>query len=78
MSTPMRARRVISILLAASFLAMPPACTAVRPWQRELHADPAMTFGADAEENAGTDHALSYREGTPARAASGGGGCGCN
>ncbi len=52
-------------------------CVTVRPYQRELLADPSMTFGDDPLEPT-TDHARAYREGAGGEGAVGGGGCGCN
>lgn len=52
-------------------------CATVRPEQREILADPAMTFGG-GEAQAQEDHVLSNREGALGANASAGGGCGCN
>ena len=53
-------------------------CVTVRPEQRELLADPAMTFGAGGDAEAHEEHVLSHREGSIGGGASTGGGCGCN
>lgn len=52
-------------------------CAHVAPWERELLADPAMTFGSESEEDAATGHALDYREGGVRAESTHGGGCGC-
>ncbi|MEM6954706.1 MAG: DUF4266 domain-containing protein [Myxococcota bacterium] len=54
------------------------ACSPPRPWERELHADPAMTFGDEAAVESSVDHAIDYREGAGRATRTGGGGCGCN
>jgi hypothetical protein len=53
-------------------------CVTVRPEEREVLADPAMTFGAGGDAAAHEDHVLSNREGSIGGGASSGGGCGCN
>jgi hypothetical protein len=60
------------LLLTAS-LALA-ACGAVKPWQRELLALPAMQLDADAHEQ----HVLESREGASGGYGSVGTGCGCN
>lgn len=52
-------------------------CATVRPYERELLADPSMTFGQDAIEPH-ADHARAYREGAGGEGGVAGGGCGCN
>lgn len=54
------------------------ACSTVRPQDKELLADPAMTYGARSEEVAQEAHVLANREGALPTAATSGGGCGCN
>lgn len=53
------------------------ACATVRPYERELLADPRMALGGDPADGA-LDHALSYREGAGGQSTVQGGGCGCN
>jgi hypothetical protein len=54
------------------------ACTAVRPEQRAILADPIMQFGANARAQAALAHALENREGSLGGGPVQGGGCGCN
>lgn len=63
------------VLLLGLLLA---GCSHVSPWQRELLADPAMTFGSEDAEDAPLTHAQGYREGGTSAASATGGGCGCN
>lgn len=66
-------------VLAASMLLMTvlgAGCATVRPYERELLAQPGMKIGA--EETNGLDHVLSYREGAGGETTVQGGGCGCN
>ncbi len=51
-------------------------CATVRPYERELLAQPAMEIGVDP--SSGLDHVLSYREGAGGETTVQGGGCGCN
>lgn len=65
-------------VLLALFLALcASACVTVRPEQREVLADPAMTFGSGGDAAAHEEHVLSNREGSMGGGATGGG-CGCN
>lgn len=54
------------------------ACKTVRPEDKELLADPAMTYGSGGEAQAQEDHVVSNREGSMGGGTSSGGGCGCN
>lgn len=58
--------------------ALVPACVTVRPEDKELLADPTMTFGSDAELQAHEQHVFSNREGSFGAGSVSGGGCGCN
>jgi hypothetical protein len=53
-------------------------CVTVRPQERELLADPAMTFGSDGQIQAHDEHVFSNREGSYGAGSVSGGGCGCN
>jgi hypothetical protein len=50
----------------------------VRPEDKELLADPAMTYGSGGEAQAQEDHVLANREGATGGQSTSGGGCGCN
>jgi len=50
---------------------------AVRANEKELLADPVMTFDEDGQEASADEHILTNREGS-AGGRGGGGGCGCN
>jgi len=67
-------RRVLGVLVLASLA----GCVTVRPEQREILADPAMTFGSGGDAEAHEEHVLSNREGSIGGGATSGGGCGCN
>lgn len=66
------------VALAVALCVDATACVTVRPEQRELLADSAMTFGAGGDAEAHEDHVLSNREGSTGATATTGGGCGCN
>ena len=70
------ARVTMGIVLAAALLAA--GCVTVRPEERELLAEPEMTFGSDAEIQAHEQHVFSNREGSFGAGSVSGGGCGCN
>jgi Domain of unknown function (DUF4266) len=52
------------------------ACVSVKPWERELLAQPGMTFDPNGSETA--QHMLESREASFGGYGSVGGGCGCN
>lgn len=66
--------RLVAVVL---FVTAFSGCATVRPYERELLADPSMVFGEDPLEPH-ADHARAYREGAGGEGAVGGGGCGCN
>jgi hypothetical protein len=68
----------LRVLLALGLAVGSGACVTVRPEQRELLADRAMTFGAGGDAEAHEEHVLSNREGSTGATATTGGGCGCN
>lgn len=70
-----RSRRAMLAVLTLAGLA---GCVTVRPEQREILADPAMTFGAGGDAEVHEEHVLSNREGSIGGGATSGGGCGCN
>jgi hypothetical protein len=67
--------------LAATLLllgALGQGCSTVRPQDKELLADPAMSYGSGGEAALQEEHVLSNREGAAGAGRSSGGGCGCN
>jgi hypothetical protein len=50
----------------------------VKPWDRDLLADPMMEIGADALRIAVDEHIYFSKEATSGGRGFGGGGCGCN
>jgi hypothetical protein len=54
------------------------ACSTVRPQDKELLADPAMSYGSGGEAELQEEHVLSNREGAAGAGRASGGGCGCN
>ena len=53
------------------------AC-AVKPYERELLADPIMSFSRDPLSDQYLQHVYEVREGARGATTSQGGGCGCN
>jgi hypothetical protein len=64
-------------VLLALALAAASGCTQVRPYQRELLAQPGMIFEADPDTEL-RQHWLEAREASAGGFGSRGGGCGCN
>ena len=50
----------------------------VKPYERELLADPIMSFSRDALADQYLQHVYEVREGARGATTSQGGGCGCN
>ena len=63
-------------LLAVALLSA--ACSTVRPQDKELLADPAMSYAAGGEAELQEEHVLTNREGAAGAGKTSGGGCGCN
>jgi len=74
-SSERRAARALTALLLAVGLT---GCATVKPADRELLADPAMTYGGDGPSGAHETHVLNNREGSFGASEASGGGCGCN
>ena len=69
----------VRIAIACSAVALfASGCVTVRPEERELLAEPEMTFGSDAQVQSHEQHVFSNREGSFGAGAVSGGGCGCN
>jgi len=69
---------VAALALTAMGLASGCAATAVRPWDRDLLADPKMKFRPSPMMSAVDDHIYFSKEGSMGGASAAGGGCGCN
>jgi hypothetical protein len=73
-----RARR-LAWALALLAMALTSGCAAtVRPWDRDLLADPKMKFRPTPMISAVDDHIYFSKEGSMGGASAEGGGCGCN
>jgi hypothetical protein len=69
---------IAALALTAMGLASGCAATAVRPWDRDLQADPRMKFRPSPMMSAVDDHIYFSKEGSMGGASAAGGGCGCN
>ena len=71
--------RIVALLVSALGLS---ACGSVEPWvkpyERDLLADPIMAMDADPVSSAYIHHVHESREGARGAQGSAGGGCGCN
>lgn len=70
-----RALATVVVLLVLAGCASEPW---VRPYERELLADPIMSFSRDPLSDRFRQHVREVREGARGAGASHGGGCGCN
>ena len=75
-SPPRLAAAALLALLAA--LASGCAATAMKPWDRDLMAQPAMRLVPSPLEYAIDQHIYFSKEGSTGGLTVGGGGCGCN
>ena len=64
------------VLLISIVALLGGGCTAVKPWERDLHARADMQ--ADALDAAIDDHIYFSKEASSGGRGFGGGGCGCN
>lgn len=67
----------VRILVVAGALLLN-ACSGVKPYERELLADPLMSFSRDPASDQYMQHVYDVREGARGATTSQGGGCGCN
>jgi hypothetical protein len=70
-------RKILIISVTSIVLS---ACSnmGVKPWQRDLLAQPAMQLDADAMSTAFDEHIYFSKEASSGGRGLGGGGCGCN
>jgi len=67
---------LITTLLCAAVLLG--GCTGVKSYEREMLADPLMSFSRDPVSDMYIDHVYDVREGARGATTTQGGGCGCN
>ena len=70
--------RIISIVLALLALSGCSIQPWVKPYEREILADPIMSLSRDPLMDKHTAHVYEVREGSRGGTAVSGGGCGCN
>lgn len=79
---PAREQRWTRLLLAGLLTLLASACSSVQPWvkpyERQLLADPVMQFDRDPLASGYLHHVFQSREGARGAEGGGGGGCGCN
>ncbi|MBI1194484.1 MAG: DUF4266 domain-containing protein [Gammaproteobacteria bacterium] len=68
-------RRMILLALLAVTAS---ACSEVKPWDRDLLADPAMQLVPSPIDSALDEHIFFSKEASSGGQGVGGGGCGCN
>jgi len=73
-----RRRLVIAAMLAGALASSGCAATAVKPWDRDLMAQPKMRLVPRPLETAVDDHVYFSKEGSTGGLDVAGGGCGCN
>lgn len=67
--------RIGSLLLAVLVVA---GCVGVKPYEREMLADPLMSFSRDPISDGYMQHVYEVREAARGAGIAKGGGCGCN
>jgi len=72
-----RSRRLVHFAVFAALAGLF-GCATVRPADREILSDPAMTYGSDGPAIVHEAHVLNNREGSFGAGEASGGGCGCN
>ena len=72
--------RAILVMALAALAALGSGCAIQppAPWERELHARPAMSLSADPLEQRFSSHIYASKENSSGGHGVGGGGCGCN
>jgi hypothetical protein len=70
--------RLLPALGLLGALLLGAGCSTVRPQDKELLADPAMSYAGGGEAELQEEHVLSNREGAAGAGKATGGGCGCN
>jgi len=73
-----RSSSELKALLLTLAVAATPACSTVRPEDKEFLAHPAMTFGSEGDREGQEEHVLQNREASFGAGGVSGGGCGCN
>jgi len=69
---------LLNKLIVVAGLLLLAACGGVKPYERELLADPLMSFSRDPLADQHLQHVYEVREGARGATTSQGGGCGCN
>lgn len=70
--------KTATIIVAFILLLVGAGCETVKPWEREILADPIMQPGRNPMSAAQLEHIYFSREAASGGASVGGGGCGCN
>lgn len=75
-------QKTAALPAALFMLALSAGCSSVEPWvkpyERQLLAEPIMVFDYDPVSNSYLHHVYESREGARGASGSAGGGCGCN
>ena len=76
---PRRMTKSSGLLLAFSVVvAVLSGCASVKPWERDILAEPAMQLDPNPVVSSSDDHIYFSREASKGGRGFGGGGCGCN
>jgi len=75
-------QKLLRISLAILLMSAVTACSSFEPWvqpyEREILADPIMSFARQPSISSHFEHVYDVREGSHGAGTSVGGGCGCN
>ena len=69
---------VRTVLFGLCMIVLLAGCVSVKPYEREMLADPIMSFARDPISDLYLNHVYDVREGARGATTSQGGGCGCN
>ena len=69
---------VRTVLFGLCMIVLLAGCVSVKPYEREMLADPIMSFSRDTISDSYLDHVYDVREAARGATKSQGGGCGCN
>lgn len=69
---------MLKYAVAALLIAVGTGCAEVKPWERDILAEPSMQLVPDKMEGYVDDHVYFSKEAATGGKGVGGGGCGCN
>lgn len=75
-------QKILKIIVSSTLVLLITSCSSLEPWvqpyEREILADPIMSFAREPAIESHFTHVYEVREGSHGAGTSVGGGCGCN